>query len=176
MPKPSLFDRLRIERAAWSLDQRLYDLPRKTRIAHRRELRANVLAAAEDLGTSVALRDVGDVATLAKDYREAAFGTGPRHSWTAAGLFLFTATIVLTSMLFDASEGFGAGVLAGNPSASGTYRWGGIPYLQNEVVYTVGRGDYRFIGGAFTPLTWLLLAAGTIAVGRLWRALPRQRS
>lgn len=169
-------DRLRIEYAVWNLDQRLYDLPRKARIAHRRELRSNVIAAASDVGTSAALRDVGDVATLAHDYREAQFGTVHRPSWMAAALFLMTTTFLLTSLLFDAAEAFGDGILAGNAGASGTFRWTGISYLQSEVVYSVAAGDHRFVGGAFTPLTWLLLAAGAVAVGRLWRALPsRQR-
>ena len=45
-------DRLRIERVVWALDQRLYDLPRKSRIAKRREVRENLLTAAADIGTS----------------------------------------------------------------------------------------------------------------------------
>ena len=47
----NLIDRLRIERVVWTLDQRLYDLPRSSRIAKRREVRQNVLAAAHDVGT-----------------------------------------------------------------------------------------------------------------------------
>lgn len=53
-------DRVRIERVVWTLDQRLYDLPRKIRIAHRRELRDNLTAAARVVGVSAALRDIGD--------------------------------------------------------------------------------------------------------------------
>ena len=49
------FDRLRIERVVWTLDQRLYDLPRAVRIAHRRELRENLLTAARDVGTGAVL-------------------------------------------------------------------------------------------------------------------------
>ncbi len=44
-------DRLRIERVVWALDQRLYDLPRRSRIAKRREVRQNLLTAAQDIGT-----------------------------------------------------------------------------------------------------------------------------
>ena len=168
----NLVDRLRIERVVWSLDQRLYDLPRKTRIARRRELRDNLLAAAHDVGTAAALRDVGDSGTLAAEYVEAELGPGPRHSWIAAGLFLLTASLLLTSVLFDAADAFGDGILAGNPDASGTFTWPGISLLQSEVTFTVADGDHTSTGGAFTPLTWLLLIGGTIAVGRLWRALP----
>ena len=165
----NLVDRLRIERVVWSLDQRLYDLPRKTRVARRRELRDNLLAAAHDVGTAAALRDIGDSGTLAAEYVDAELGPGPRHSWIAAGILLLTASLLLTSVLFDAADAFGEGILA---DASGTFTWPGISLLQSEVSFNVAGGDYTSTGGAFTPLTWLLLIGGTIAVGRLWRALP----
>ena len=175
MPDLSVLDRLRIERVVWSLDQRLYDLPRATRVAHRRELRANLVAAARDVGTTAALRDLGDATSLAAEYHDAALGAGPRPSAYAAGLFLLTTTLVLTSVFFDAAEAFGAGILAADPDATGTFRWPGIAYLQSEATYTVANGDYRFVGGAFTPLTYLLLLLGATWVGRLWRALPSRR-
>ena len=172
----NLIDRLRIERVVWSLDQRLYDLPRKTRIDRRRELRTNLLEAAHDVGT-VARRssDVGDSGTLAAEYLDAELGPGPRHSWMAAGVFLFTTVLLLTSVLFDAADAFGDGILAGNPDADGTFTWPGIGYLQTEVTYTVSGGEHSFVGGAFTPLTYVLLAVGAILVGRLWRAVPAWR-
>jgi hypothetical protein len=168
----TLLDRIRIERAVWSLDQRLYDLPRRSRVAHRRELRDDLLAASRHTGASGALRDLGAPGTLAAAYLDAALGSGPRHSWTAAGAFVLTAAFVLTSLLFDAAEAFGDGILAGDPNLDGTFSWPGLSYLQTEVTYTVADGGHRFTGGAFTPLCWLLLATGGIAVGRLWRALP----
>jgi hypothetical protein len=157
------------------LDQRLYDLPRRTRIARRRELRANLMDAASDSGATVALRDVGDSATLAAEYLDAELGHGPRHSWMAGGIFLLTTTLVLSSLLFDAAKAFGDGILAGNPDAAGTFTWPGISHLQSAVTYTVSGGEQTFTGGAFTPLTFVLLGVGTIAVGRLWRALPMWR-
>ncbi len=176
MPNDVKFlDRLRIERVVWSLDQRLYDLPRKTRIERRRELRSNLLEAARDTGTSTALRDVGDSSALAAEYLDAELGHGPRHSWMAAGVFLLTSTLLLNSFFFDAAHAFGDGILAGNPSADDTFTWPGISYLQTAVTYTVSDGAHTFVGGAFTPLTWMLLTIGTIAVGRLWRALPMWR-
>jgi hypothetical protein len=171
----SLIDRLRIERVVWSLDQRLYDLPRQTRIERRRELRDNLVAAAHDVGAAAALRDVGDSSTLAAEYLDAELGSRPRHSWMAAGLFLFTTVLVLTSVLFDAADAFGDGILAGNPDADGTFTWPGIGLLQTEVTYTVSGGEHSFVGGAFTPLTYALLIVGTILVGRLWRAVPAWR-
>lgn len=171
----SVLDRLRVERVVWGLDQRLHDLPRATRIAHRRELRANLLAAARDVGATAALRDLGDAARLAADYRDAALGAGPRPSWYAAALFLLTTVLFLTSILYEAAEAFGDGILAADPAATGTFRWPGIAYLQSEVTYLVANGRRDVVGGAFTPLTYLLLLAGSVAIGRLWRALPRRR-
>ena len=171
----TLLDRLRIERAVWSVDQRLYDLPRRTRIERRRELRANLLDAASDTGATVALRDVGDSATLAADYLDAELGHGPRHSWLAPMALLLTTTLGLSSLCFDAAQAFGDGILAGNPDATGTFTWPGISHLQSAVTYTVSGGEHTFAGGHFTPVTWVLLGIGTIAVGRLWRALPSWR-
>lgn len=171
----SVLDRLRIERVVWTLDQRLYDLPRKVRIAHRRELRGNLTEAANVVGVSTALRDLGDASTLADSYREAQFGADPRPAWTAGVLFVMTTTFVLTSVLFDAAKAFGDGILAGNPDAVGTYHWSGVSQLQGEVTYTVADGQVDFVGGAFTPLTWALLAVGFVLVGRVWRVLPSRR-
>lgn len=47
-------DRLRVERVVWSLDQQLYDLPRASRLATRREVQENLLCAAHDIGTTPA--------------------------------------------------------------------------------------------------------------------------
>ena len=106
MPRPvSWLDRLRIERLVWSLDQYLYDLPRASRIATRREVRQNVLAAAHDVGAAEAIRRVGSSRRLADDYLSAELGDEPRPSWLAAALFLFTGQLLLTSLLTDAALG-----------------------------------------------------------------------
>jgi hypothetical protein len=165
-------DRLRIERAVWSLDQRLYDLPRRSRVAKRREVRQNLLSAAADLGTRPALARLGSSAELAAEYLDAELGTGPRHSWLAAAVFLLTAQLILTSLLADAARAFADGIHAADPTATGTYTWSGISHLQDTVTYTFTDGTGTWSGGAWTPLAWVLWLAATIAVGRLWRALP----
>ena len=167
-------DHVRIERAVWSLDQRLYDLPRKTRIARRRELRDNLRAAGRDLGVAAALDGVGATDALAAEYLEAELGPSPRPSWVRGGIFLLTATLVLTSLLHDAANAFGDGILTGDPGAQGTFTWEGIAYLQDDVTYTVAGGNHEFVGGAFTPLTYALLLGGAIVLGRLWGAIPRR--
>jgi hypothetical protein len=162
-------DQLRIERVVWGLDQRLYDLPRKSRIAKRREVRENLRSAAVDIGTRDALRNLGNTSQLAADYRAAEFGDGLRPSWMAAAIFLFTGQLVLTSFLSEAAQAFGAGIKAANPHATGTFSWPGIRYLQDTVTYTFVDGTGSSVGGAWTPLAWLIWIVATVLVGRLWR-------
>lgn len=165
-------DRLRIERVVWMLDQRLYDLPRRSRIEKRREVRQNLLSAAQDIGTSSALGRLGTSAELAAEYLDVELGTGPRHSWIAAALFLLTGQLVLTSLLAEAASAFGDGITAADPHATGRYTWAGISYLQDTVTYTFVDGHGTSVGGAWTPLAWGMWLVATVLVGRLWRALP----
>jgi hypothetical protein len=162
-------DRLRIERVVWGLDQRLYDLPRASRIAKRREVRENLLAAAADIGARDALQRLGNSRELAAEYLTAEFGDGPRPSWIAAAVFLLTGQLVFTSLLSDAASAFGEGVAAADPHASGTFTWSGISYLQDAVTYTFVDGHGTQVGGAWTPLAWVLWLAAAALVGRLWR-------
>ena len=165
-------DRLRIERLVWALDQRLYDLPRLSRIAKRREVRENLLTAARDIGTTAALRRLGGSARLALEYRSAEFGDGPRHSWVAAAVFAGAMPFLLNWALGEAARAFAAGITAAQPNATGTFVWGGIPFIQSHVTYTFVDGAYRSVGGAWTPLLWALWIGSTVLVGRLWRLLP----
>ena len=169
------FDRLRIERVVWTLDQRLYDLPRRTRIETRREVRQNLLTGARDVGTTQALRNLGGSAELANEYLSAAFGSRLRHSWMAAGLFFVTVPLLATSFFSDAVNGFASGIIAARPAATGTYTWGGISHLQSTVTYTFSDGHGTWTGGTFTPLFYILWIVATILVGRLWRTLPAWR-
>ncbi|MCU1672017.1 MAG: hypothetical protein JWN77_130 [Frankiales bacterium] len=126
MTRPlSLLDRLRIEQAVWGLDQRIYDLPRRRRIAIGREVRDNLLTAAADVGARRAVRNVGGSADLAAGYLDAQYGGHRRPSWLAGAAFLFTTMLVLQSVLTDAANAFADGVLLANPSFSGTERWAG---------------------------------------------------
>jgi hypothetical protein len=169
------FDRLRIEHVVWSLDQRLYDLPRRTRIETRREVRQNLLTGARDVGTTQALRNLGGSAELAQEYLSAAFGSRPRHSWIAAGLFFAIVPLLATSFFTDAANAFASGISSADPAATGTYTWGGISHLQSTVTYTFSDGQGTWTGGAFTPVFYILWIGATILVGRLWRALPAWR-
>lgn len=168
-------DRLRIERVVWLLDQRLYDLPRRARVAHRREVRQNLLSAAPDIGTREAVRRLGTSRDLAAEYRTAEFGSRPRPAWWTAAMFLLTGQLVLTALLAEATNAFAAGIVAADPHATGSYTWSGIAYLQSSVKYTFVDGHGDWAGGAWTPFAWALWAGSTILVGRLWRVLTHRR-
>ncbi|WP_042364167.1 hypothetical protein [Streptacidiphilus neutrinimicus] len=172
----SWYDRLRVERVVWSLDQRLYDLPSRTRIAHRREVRANLLTAAGEVGAGEALRRLGSARELAAQYRDAQFGEGPRHSWWAAALFAVTTPLVLNFFLSEAAHAYEQAITAPGAHADGSYTWGGVTWLQSPLTFVLHEGQATHVGGAYTPLTYVLLVGGTVACGRLWRALPRHRT
>src|SRR4051794_3269347 len=95
-------DRLRIERLVWMLDQQIYDLPRSTRVATRREVRANLLEAAGDVGTTEALRRVGGSRRLAEQYLSAEFGDRPRHTWVGAAYAAALTPLLLNFFLGEA--------------------------------------------------------------------------
>jgi hypothetical protein len=132
-------------------------------------VRENLRVAASDIGAREALTRLGNSRELATEYLTAEFGGGPRPSLIAASVFLFTGVLVGTSLLTDAANAYRDGILAANPHATGTFTWRGIDYLQTSVRYTFVDGSGHFVGGAFSPLTWLLWIIGTVLVGRLWR-------
>lgn len=169
--KLTLLDRICIERLVWTLDQRLYDLPRRSRVAKRREVRANLLEAAADQGAGQALRRIGSSSTLAREYLGAEFGDRPRHSWIAAAYFAALVPLLLNFVLSEAADAYGQALTAGH-TATGTYIWGGVSYLHSPLTFTVDHGQVDHVGGAWTPLVYVLWALGTIACGRLWRLLP----
>ena len=168
-------DRIRIEGTVWALDQRIYDLPRQSRIAKRREVRANLLTAASDVGTSAALRNLGGSRRLAVEYRDAEYGEEPRPNWIAAALFLGMSQLVFVSLMSEATFAFRDGIKAVDPNVTGTFAWEGIRYLQDNVTVTFVNGDARILGGAWTPLTWALWLAATVVIGKLWRVIPLLR-
>jgi hypothetical protein len=64
---------LAIEGTVWRLDRRLRrDVPFSARRAIRRDVRANLRAAAQEMGEEEALRRFGDVTAVAEEYRAAA--------------------------------------------------------------------------------------------------------
>ena len=171
----TLLDRLRIEGRVWALDQQLYDLPRRQRIATRQEVRGNLVTAAESVGTGEALANLGTTRELAAEYLTAQYGPAPRASWLSAAVFVLTAVLLLTSILTDATNAYSHGLIAASPNATGTFHWPGLDILQTSVTYTVDHGHVDAVGGALSPLAYAFLAVGAIAVGRLWRLVPGWR-
>ncbi|MEU4243738.1 hypothetical protein [Actinoplanes sp. NPDC026619] len=171
-----MLDRLRIERLVWSLDQQLYDLPRAQRIATRREVRANLLEAAGDVGATEALRRVGGSRRLAEQYLVAEFGDGPRHSWIGAAYAAATMPLLLNFFLGEAAGSFRDGVTAADPHATGAFTWSGVSWLQSATTFTFSNGAADSHGGAWTPLTYALWILVTVGFGRLWRVRLRRRA
>lgn len=169
------FDRLRIERLVWMLDQQIYDLPRQSRLATRREVRANLIDAARDVGTTEALRRVGGSRGLAEQYLVAEFGEGPRHSWIAAAYAATLIPLLLNFFLSEAAASFRNGVAAADPHATGMVTWSGVSWLQSPSTFTFTDGSSTGAGGAWTPLTYLLWILVTVAAGRLWRLRRARR-
>ncbi len=166
-------DRLRLEQAVWAVDRLLQDLPRKSRVAKRRELRDNLRSAAEDVGAGVAVRQLGDRRQLAAGYLAAEYGDWQaRPSWTKAAAAAVLYYVLLSWLLEAGSSAFRAGILAGQPRAAGTFSWNGVPYLLDNVNFTFSNGASNSVGGAWTPLAYAFLILVSILAGRLWRLLP----
>jgi hypothetical protein len=166
----TLRDRIRIESRVWALDQQLYDLPRRSRIAKRREVRANLIEASADHGAREALRRIGSSTELAREYLGAELGDGPRHSWMAAGFFAAFMPLILNYVLSETANAYEQ-ALADGHAASGAFVWTGASYLQSPLTFTIHDGQVTHTGGAWTPLVYGLWLAGTVACGRLWRLL-----
>ena len=169
-------DRLRLEQAVWAVDRRIQDLPRKSRVAKRRELRDNLRAAAADIGAAVAVRQLGDLKQLAAGYLAAEYGDWkPRPSWTRAAVAAVLYYVLLSWLLEAGSSAFRAGIVTGQPQATGTFSWNGIPYLLTDVNFTFSNGASTSVGGAWSPLAYAALVLVSILAGRLWRLLPSLR-
>lgn len=163
-------DRLRIERAVWTLDVLVQGLPGRTRKAIRQEMRANLRAATNEVGAAQAVRRLGSLRRLATDYLEAEYGQGrPRPRWLSAMFWVLAVEIVLLGFTFVGHSAFVAGVEAANPHPSGTYSWNSLQLLgvEGDVTYD----DRGFAGAGLSFSVWMLLylLAAMILGGRLWR-------
>jgi hypothetical protein len=172
----TLIGRMRIERLVWALDQRLYDLPTRSRVAYRREVRQNLLTAAQEAGTTEALRRIGSSQALAREYLSAEYGDRPRHSWISAAVVAVLIPLLLMFIMGTETTENRAAITAVDPHATGTFIVPGITFLQSATTYTFSDGQYGMSGGAWTPACYVLMAAAIIVAGRLWRIRPRGRS
>ena len=166
-------DRLRIERAVWTLDSYLQNLPWRSRVAKSGELRVNLRAASADVGTKEALRQLGNVRTIAADYMVAECG-GPGPSWLAA-ICVFPALWFMFWLSSARIDAFKGGVIAANPHATGLFHWHGVAYVFTDATFTFVNGKATEVGGTLLPLVYVCVFGLAILVGRLWRVLPASR-
>ncbi|MDU9001823.1 hypothetical protein [Streptomyces mirabilis] len=172
-PTLTLTDRLRIERTVLLLDTHLSDLPRRSRLAKRREVRANLRDAAADVGTAEALRRLGEPRRLAAGYLAAEYGdVAPRPSWTAALLCAAVTMGVAQALVEAATASYRSGLLAADPHLQGTVHWHGLSYLSGQVTFAFSDGKSTTTGGAWTPWVYVAVLAAGVLGGRLWRLLP----
>jgi hypothetical protein len=172
----TLIDRLRLERTVWTFDARIQDLPRKSRIARRRELRQNLQAAAEEVGARQAIRQLGDLRGLAVGYLTAEYGDASRRpSWTTVAVWIAVVDLGMLFVDHVAAAAFRSGVAAATPHATGTFHWPGVHYLISPATFTFTDGRATSLGGAWTPWVYVLMLGGAVVAGRLWRLLPQLR-
>jgi predicted acyltransferase len=136
-------------------------------------LRDNLCAAADQVGTRQAVRQLGDLRRLAAEYLAAEYGElARRPSWTAAAVFIVLFEIFLMVVGYVATSAFQAAVTATTPHATGTFHWHGISYLISPETFIYRNGHVASSGGAWTPLVYVLMLLGTLIAGRIWRLLP----
>jgi hypothetical protein len=165
-------DRMRIERAVWTLDTYLQNLPRKSRVSKRRELRVNLRAASADVGADEALRRLGNLRTIAAEYVVAEFG-GPAPSLTVAMWCVMLPAFALMFWLSNARiDAFRSGAIAANPHLTGVFHMTGIAYVLTNDTLTFANGKMTEVGGTLLPLVYVCIVALTVLAGRLWRAIP----
>lgn len=124
MSELSVTDRARIELAVHRVDTRLqWRIPRGRRHQIRDELRANLTEAAQRVGAEEAVRQLGDLPTLAKSYADVYRGRWDlRAGWWA--MLLTYAVIQVLSIVI--SLAFSAGVVGGGGHPASYAVWSGI--------------------------------------------------
>jgi hypothetical protein len=168
-----LIDRLRIERAIWTLDALVQSLPGRSRRAIRREMRANLRAAGAEVGGREAVRRLGSLRRVAIGYLEAEYGEGrPRPHWLKAMFWVLAVEAVVLMVTFVGHSAFMSGVEAADRHPDGTYVWHGLGWLgvAGDVSYSGGKVEGSSFDFSGMVLVYLLAAA--VLGGRLWRLLP----
>lgn len=166
----TLADRLRQDWYFTRFSWYMQDHPGREYRRIRRELRAEVAAAADDVGTATALTDLGHPRLLAEGYRGTLDGRRPRYVAGAVAAGVTISAIAYLAVAY--SLGF-LDALAATGGGSATIR-----PLGAETTFT-STADMIGVESTFT-WQWLALylAAGTIAFvlgSRLWRVIPRRR-
>jgi hypothetical protein len=169
----TLTDRLLIEWTVWTVDTYVQSLPGRSRRAVRRELRANLRASAAELGRAEAIRRLGGLRRLSREYLDAEYGhDGPRPQLLRGMFWAFTIEAVILVTLISGFESFLAGVESAGQPDPGTYSWNSLSLLglSGDVSYdATGLSEFNF---KFSGLALLYMVAGFILGSRLWRLVP----
>ena len=169
----TLMDWLFIERVVWTVDTYVQSLPGRSRRAIRRELRANLRASAAELGRAEAIRRLGSLRRLSREYLDAEYGHDGSRPQLLRGVFwALTIEAVIIVALIGGFESFLAGVESAGRPGPGTYSWNSLSLLglSGEVSYdATGLSEFSFLVSGFAPLYVL---AGFIVGSRLWRLVP----
>jgi hypothetical protein len=173
-------ERLRIEWTVWAFEFLLINMPHRLRVAKRREMRANLYAAAADAGTPEALRQLGSLRRLAAEYLDAQYGEHGRRPTFWRGI---TWMVLLLPIMFAIEDlgkwSFLDGVRA-IPHATGVFHYTRLEFLGLDFTY-------RFVDGRNIGSRWLLtvtvtsleliyMIAAFLIGARTWRLLASWRS
>jgi hypothetical protein len=175
----SVTDRLRIERVMWAVDLLIYDIRTGRRRTIRGDLRANLRAAAREVGVGAAIRQLGPLRRLARGFVDAEYGPEARRPrWMGAIRWGFVCGLVIEACSLAGFSAFVAGVSAADPSAHGTFVWNQLSALGlGSLEVTFAHGQAIFFQGSLLPWTCVLyVAAAVVLGGRLWRLTPRRKS
>ena len=120
----SLKERARIEVAVHQVDTSLqWRVPRARRHQIRDELRANLTEAAQRVGGEEAVRQLGDLRTLARSYADIYRG---RWDFRAGWWALFITYVAVQVLSIVISLAFSAGVVAGGGHPASYALWSGF--------------------------------------------------
>jgi hypothetical protein len=168
----NLLDRARIERAVFAYGSHLeaHGIAGKRRRELRRELRANLFAAASDQGARAAVDSLGSLRGMAA---EAGDPDPTRPVWSVAATRGVAVYAVLSVLGFLAGVWWAGGARAADPSATVT---GPLLFFPgSEVTYdpaTAGGGMAFEIGVGWGPTVVAL--AVFVVVSRPWRLATRR--
>jgi len=162
----TLRDRLRREWYVTKVDFLAQDVPSGFRKELRRDLRADLGAAAADVGMPQAVRDLGPASALVHQFKQAE-GRKLPHLWT--GVLAF-------AIVLSAGAGMMLATLNGLIEAATQLRGGRTVTVQTTWLWTtatVTQGDHRMAAEVTgSGITLAVILVVTLLAARAWRYRP----
>jgi glycerol-3-phosphate acyltransferase PlsY len=159
----SFWQKARIEWAVQRIDLVLDGrVPRARRKQIRDELRSNLTEAVRQVGAEQAVRQLGDLRTLARSYLELYRGRWDFRAGSWAVIFTYAAIEVVSLAIWLA---FSTGVLAGGGHAASYSLWDGFGPFGGSVVAT-----HSFVWLFFSPAHLGLMALAFL-IGSSYRQI-----